>query len=125
MRRIVTTTNAPPPAGHYSQAVIASGEFLFVSGQTPRHPDGERMTGQPFVADARQALTNLKAIVEAAGYDLAKDCVKVVVYLRDLGDKSEFDAVFAEFTGPQPPARSIVQSSFKDFSVEIEAVLVR
>lgn len=124
MIKQVVTTVSPPPAGTYSQAIVANGEFLFVSGQTPRLADGTRIRGA-FRDDARQAMENVKAIADAAGYDLRMHFVKAVIYLSKMSDKTDFDSVFAEYVGHIPPARSIVQSSFTDFTVEIEAVLVR
>lgn len=125
MIRPVVTPSAPPPAGTYSQAMEASGAFLFISGQTPRLPDGTRFKGRPFEDDIHQVMRNLSAIAEAAGYDLRTGCVKVLAYLTDLENKAVFDRVYAEYVGSPPPARSVVQSSFTDFSVEVEAILVR
>ncbi|MGI6245913.1 MAG: RidA family protein [Pseudochelatococcus sp.] len=125
MKTAVHTERAPPPAGAYSQAVRASGEFLFISGQTPRLPDGTRLKNAPIAEQTRQAMANLAAIAEEAGYVFARDAVQVTVWLRDLADKTGFDAAYAEFVGPTPPARAIVQSGFTDFDLEVAAVLVR
>lgn len=124
MIKQITTATSPPPAGAYSQGIVTSGEFLFVSGQTPRLADGTRIRGA-FGDDARQAMENIKAIADAAGFDLRQHFVKAVVYLSKMSDKTEFDGVFAEYIGKVPPARSIVQSSFTEFTIEIEAILVR
>jgi 2-iminobutanoate/2-iminopropanoate deaminase len=125
MKKIIQTDKAPPPAGTYSQAVEASGTFVFVSGQTPRLPDGTRLTGAPFEAQARQTMENVCAVAEAAGCDLAAHCVQVTVYLKNLDDRHVFDAVFAQYVGKAPPARAIVQSTFIDFDVEVQAVLAK
>ncbi|GGF50485.1 enamine deaminase RidA [Azorhizobium oxalatiphilum] len=125
MIRPIVTPSAPPPAGTYSQAMEASGTFLFLSGQTPRLPDGTRLKDRPFEEDIHQVMRNLTAVAEAAGYNLKTDCVKVLAYLTDLSNKAVFDRVYAEYIGNPPPARSVVQSSFTDFSVEVEAILVR
>ncbi|MBW5434066.1 RidA family protein [Bradyrhizobium canariense] len=125
MIRKIVATAAPPPAGNYSQGIVASGEFLFISGQTPRLADGTRLKGRPFSDDARQVMNNVKEIAEAAGFDLATQCVKIVVYLTEWANKPEFDRVLAVYFPKTRPARTIVQSSFVDFSVELEAVLVR
>lgn len=125
MIRKIVTTAAPPPAGNYSQGIVASGEFLFISGQTPRLADGTRLKGHPFADDARQAMNNIKEIAEAAGFVLSTQCVKIVVYLTELANKTEFDRVFADYFHEIRPARSVVQSSFREFTVEVEAILVR
>lgn len=65
-RTPIETPTAPPPAGTYSQAIQANG-LLFVSGQTPRLPDGTRLNDQPFAVQARQTLTNLEHVAAAAG----------------------------------------------------------
>lgn len=124
IRQVVSVSAPPPPAGTYSQAIVAGGEFLFVSGQTPRLADGTRIRGA-FRDDARQAMENLKIVAEAAGYDLRKHFAKAVIYLSDMSNKTEFDSVFAEYVGEVPPARSIVQSSFTEFTIEVEGIFAR
>jgi reactive intermediate/imine deaminase len=121
-KNVVATDTAPPPAGTYSQAVLADGPFLFISGQTPRTADGTRLTGASLEAKARQALDNLAAVANAAGLSL-NDAVKVTVYLKDLAAKPEFENVYRDYFADPAPARSIVQSSFIDFDLEIDAIL--
>lgn len=121
-RRSVRTPDAPPPAGTYSQAIIAGG-FVFVSGQTPRLPDGTRLTGSPFDVQARQALRNLEAVARSAGSSL-RHATMVTVYLRDPGNRTIFDEVYREFVGSPFPARAIVQSELFGMEVEITAVLL-
>lgn len=120
----VTTTLAPAPAGTYSQAVRA-GAYVFVSGQTPREPDGgERLPPDtPFDQQVTQVLNNLRAVCRAADSDL-EQVVKVCVYLKDPALAPVFDAVYAQFfSGATLPARSVVQSSLLNASIEIDAVL--
>jgi 2-iminobutanoate/2-iminopropanoate deaminase len=117
----IATSAAPQAIGPYSQAIRA-GEWLFVSGQIPLPPDGGPIP-QEFAAQARQALANLKAIVEAAGGELAR-VVKVTVYLTDMGQFATFNEVYAEVFGPHRPARAVVQVAAlpRGVQVEVEAV---
>lgn len=122
-RETIKTDRAPPPAGHYCQAVRASGNFVFLAGQTPRTAAGDRLIGAEFADQARQTLDNLKAVTEAAGLTLA-DAVKVNVYLRRLDDKEEFDRIYAEYFIKPSAVRTLTQSNFVDFDIEIDAILL-
>lgn len=124
-KRSIASAEAPPPAGTYSQAIAARGEMVFIAGQTPRNPDGTRLPGGDFRAEATRAMQNVDALAKAAGCNLPEHCVHATVYLKDLADRFVFDEVFASFVGDIPPARAIVQSNFTDFTVEISAILVR
>ncbi|MDB5541656.1 MAG: hypothetical protein JWQ89_3383 [Devosia sp.] len=124
-KRIIVTDSAPPPAGAYAQAVEASGPFVFISGQTPRLPDGTRLTGAPFEQQARQTMENIKALAIAAGCDLATQCVQMTVYLRDLDNRELFDRVMAEYVSQSPPARAVVQSNLVGTALQVQAVLSR
>lgn len=118
----ITTTNAPPPAGTYSQAVIANG-FIFLSGQTPRLLDGTRVGDRPFDEQVEIALTNLEALAHACGSSMAA-AVKVTVYLRDPLCAKRFDEIYQDRVGHVPPARTLVQSDLPGFDVELDAILV-
>jgi 2-iminobutanoate/2-iminopropanoate deaminase len=122
-RRAVVTSAAPPPAGTYSQAIRSDGPLVFISGQTPRTLDGRRLIGVPFERQARLALDNLEAIAQAAGLSL-RNAVKVDVFLRDLKDRAEFDVIYATYVGEPLPARTLAQSNFTEFDVEVSAVLL-
>ncbi len=122
-REAITASAAPPPAGTYSQAIRAAGTFVFISGQTPRTSDGVRLKDTPFAQQARMTMDNLAAIASAAGLSL-QDAVKVDVFLRDLADRAVFDAIYAEYVGKPPPARTLTQSNFTEFDVEVSAMLV-
>ncbi|MDB6082760.1 MAG: endoribonuclease family protein 1 [Gammaproteobacteria bacterium] len=119
--RAIHTVRAPQPKGSYSQA-IACGNLLFLSGQTPRDLDGTRLSHLPFEDQARKALENLKAVAEAGNSTLG-NAVKVTVYLRDLANAAAFDAVYRDYISPPWPARTLVQSNFIDFEVEVDAIL--
>jgi len=118
----VTTYDAPLPAGHYSQAIVA-GNMIFVSGQIPVVPlTGDKVTGE-IGEQTFQALTNVKSIVTAAGGDLTT-IVRTTIYTTDDKNWEEINRVYADFFGQVQPARSIITVSalHYGFKVEIEAV---
>ncbi len=121
-KRIVFTDKAPKPIGPYSQGVVA-GCFLFVSGQIPIDPATGRLVTGSFEEQVRRVLENVKAIVEAAGASL-KDVVKITVYLRDISRFEEFNKIYAEYFGEEPPARVVVEVSRlpRDVDLEVEAI---
>jgi 2-iminobutanoate/2-iminopropanoate deaminase len=119
--RAINTVRAPQPRGSYNQA-IACGNLLFLSGQTPRNLDGRPLSHLSFENQARRALDNLKAIAEAGSFTL-ENAVKVTVYLRDLANAAAFDAVYRDYVSQPWPARTLVQSNFTDFELEVDAIL--
>ena len=121
MSRPVTTPDAPSPAGHYSQAVRA-GDLLFVSGQLSIRPDGTPVQGS-IEEQTVQALTNVRAIVEAAGGTL-ESIVKTTVYVTSIELWGRVDEAYAGFFGDHRPARAVIPSRdlHHGFLVEIEAV---
>ena len=125
MNQIVHTDKAPAAIGPYSQAVQA-GNMLFVSGQIPIDPATGVFAGEDIVTQTRQSLTNLKAILEAAGYSCA-DVVKTTVLLADMGDFAAMNAVYAEFFPENCPARAAfaVKELPRGARVEIEAVAAK
>lgn len=125
MKQNISTPNAPAPGGHYTQAVEWNG-LIFVSGQLPVEPvTGAKITGD-IGAQTRQALENVKAIVEAAGSDLAH-VLKTTVYISDISLWGAVNEVYADFFGPHRPARAVVPTRelHYGFLIEIEAVAAR
>ena len=121
-RRIIHTGQAPAAIGPYSQANQAGG-FLFTAGQIPLDPFTMEIVGETAAEQARQALMNAQAVVQAGGLTLA-DVVKVTVFIRDMGQFAAINQVYQDFFGNRPPARSVVEVSGlpKDVLVEIEMV---
>lgn len=120
--KVIKTSDAPQPAGTYSQAVLSSGPFLFVSGQTPRLINGKLLENASIEEQTKRVLENIQAIARSAGLEL-NDTVHMTVYLNDLAQKAQFENVYKTFFTDPLPARIVVQSSFKDFDVEISAIL--
>lgn len=121
-RRAFSSELAPPPAGTYSVAVQAGG-LVFLAGQTPRDRHNVRHGDKPFALQAKMALDNLEAAANAAGLSL-KDAVKVSVFLKNPADAKEFDAIYAGYVGDPPPARTLTQSNFVGFDIEVDAILL-
>ncbi len=122
MNKPIHTPKAPAAIGPYSQAVQA-GNMLFVSGQIPIDPATGEFAGNDITTQTRQSLTNVKAILEEAGYTCA-DVVKTTVLLANMGDFAAMNAVYAEFFTAPCPARAAfaVKDLPKGALVEIEAI---
>jgi len=121
---VISTPNAPQPAGHYSQAIVHK-DLVYVSGQLPIDPEtGEKRTGS-IEEQAEQALKNLAEILKAAGSDL-NQVVKTTVYVSDVGLWDRVNAVYARFFGEHRPARAVVppRDLHFGFQIEIEAIAV-
>ena len=120
--KTIQTDAAPAAIGPYSQAIVANG-FVFCSGQVAIDP----ATGQLLHADVREqtklVLTNLKAVLEAAGASF-DTVVKTTVFLKDMDDFSAMNEVYAAMFGDSRPARAAVEVARlpKDVDVEIDAV---
>ncbi len=104
--KVISTDNAPAAIGPYVQGKIVGG-LLFASGQIPLDPKTGKLVEGGISAQAKQALTNVKALVEAAGSDMSK-VVKTTCFLKDIADFSAFNEVYATFFSGDAPARSCV-----------------
>lgn len=122
MNQPIHTPNAPAAIGPYSQAIQA-GNTLYVSGQIPIDPATGAFSGEDITTQTRQSLTNVKNILEAAGYSL-NDVVKTTVLLADIADFAAMNAVYAEFFCDNRPARACfaVKDLPRAALVEIEAI---
>ncbi|WP_290885513.1 RidA family protein [Arenimonas sp.] len=120
----ISTERAPAAIGPYSQAVRAGGT-VYLSGQIPLDPaTGELVTGD-ISTQTRRVFDNLKAVCEAAGGSL-DGVVRVGIYVMDLSDFAQVNAVMAEYFQAPYPARSTIQVAGlpKGARVEVDAVLV-
>jgi 2-iminobutanoate/2-iminopropanoate deaminase len=124
-RDVVATAAAPAAIGPYSQAVRV-GNLVFCSGQIALDPKtGQMVAAGDVVAQTRQVMANLTAVLEAAGATLAQ-VAKTTIFLVDLGDFTAVNQVYGESFPSAPPARATVQVSRlpRDARVEIEAIAV-
>lgn len=120
----IATESAPPPAGHYEQARVHNG-VVYVSGQLPVDPiDANRCVGS-IEEQTRQALSNVEAILQAAGSDL-DHVLKTTVYIADIALWDRVNDVYAAAFGEHRPARAVVPTRelHHGFQVEIEAIAV-
>lgn len=122
MKKIISTQDAPKAIGPYSQAVQA-GDFLYISGQIPIDPKTGEFAGNDIKTQTRQSLTNICAILQAAGCSI-EQVVKVNVYLNDMNDFTAMNEVYGEFFTKDYPARAAVEVAKlpKAALVEIEAI---
>ncbi len=125
MKEIVATNKAPQAIGPYSQAVVV-GNMIFTSGMIPIVPEtGEVLEGD-ITAQATQAIGNLIALLKEVGAS-AESVVKTTVFIKNMDDFAEVNAVYATFFKNNFPARSCVEVARlpKDVLIEIEAVAVK
>ena len=119
---VISTPNAPKPAGHYSQAIVHNN-LVYVSGQLPIDPEsGEKRIGS-IEEQTEQALKNLSEILLAAGSNL-NQVLKTTVYISDIELWDRVNAVYARFFGEHRPARAVVptRNLHFGFQIEIEAI---
>jgi 2-iminobutanoate/2-iminopropanoate deaminase len=123
MRKPVVTPAAPTPRGVYSQAIVAGGPFVFVSGQGPADPaSGELLLGS-FREQAEQTFRNVGALLVAAGTTWA-NVVKVNVYLADMKDFQAMNEVYRTFAVEPYPARTTVGAALGQIAIEVDCVAV-
>jgi 2-iminobutanoate/2-iminopropanoate deaminase len=121
-RERVHAVGAPAPIGPYNQAIRAGG-FLFCSGQVAIDPVAGKLIDGDVAAQARQAMTNLGAVLAAGGASF-DDVVKTTIFLVDMADFAAVNAAYGERFGETPPARSTVAVAALPLGarVEIEAI---
>jgi 2-iminobutanoate/2-iminopropanoate deaminase len=122
MAEKIYTDKAPAAIGPYSQAIVVGG-LVFTSGQIPINPQTNSIEAVTIEDQTRQAINNLKNVLEAAGSSLAS-VVKTTVFIKDMNDFAALNGVYAEMFGETKPARSCVEVARlpKDVKVEIEAI---
>lgn len=122
MLRTIQTDQAPKAIGPYSQAV-AVGQFLYTSGQIPLDPQTQTIAGTTIQEQTKQVLANLDAVLAAAGTSWAQ-VVKTTVFMTDLTEFAEMNAIYEAHLGTAKPARSTVQVAALPRNVKIEIELV-
>ena len=126
-KTIIQTPEAPAAIGTYSQAVqTPAATMTFISGQIPLHPDSMTLVSEAFEEQAHRVFINLREIAEAAGGRLS-DCVKLTIYLTDLGEFAAVNEVMATYFAEPYPARAAIEVSAlpKQAQIEIDAIMVQ
>ena len=117
-KKIVVAEKAPKAIGPYS-AGMTLGNMVYTAGQLPVDAATGKIVEGGIEAEARQSLTNLKYILEAAGSGL-EYVVKTTCFLSDMSEFAQFNAVYAEFFTDKPPARSTVAVKTLPLNVHVE-----
>jgi 2-iminobutanoate/2-iminopropanoate deaminase len=118
----VFTDKAPPPGGHYSQAMVYNG-LVFVAGQLPFKPGSAEKIVGPIEEQAEQCLANLREILRAAGSDLNR-LLKVTIFISDIDLWGRVNAVYTRVLGEHKPARAVIpcKELHYGYQIEIEAI---
>ena len=121
-KKAINTEKAPKAIGPYSQA-IQVGNLVYTSGQLPINPTTGAFPEGGIKEQTRQSLCNIQAILEEAGLTMS-NVVKTTVFLADMNDFADMNAIYAEFLTQPYPARSAVavKTLPKNALVEIEVV---
>jgi len=126
-RKVISTSSAPAPVGPYNQAIAASGQLLFVSGQIAIDPSSNQIVYNDDVAkQTERVMANIQAVLEAAGAKF-ENVVKTTIFLKDMNDFATVNQVYGGYFDPEnAPARACVEASRlpKDVLVEIECIAV-
>ena len=122
MKTIISTPKAPAAIGPYSQADLVNG-MLFTSGVIPIDPETNTLVEGDVTVQARQAIGNLKNLIEASGSSMDK-VVKTTVFIKDMNDFGKINDIYKDFFTSDFPARSCVEVARlpKDVLIEIEAI---
>ncbi len=122
MREVISTKDGPQAIGPYSQAIKANG-MVFVSGQVAIDPANQQVISGDVAMQTDRVLTNLAAILKAAGSGLEK-VVRSTVFLKNMNDFTAMNAVYGKYFNSAPPARSTVEVARlpKDVLVEIDVI---
>jgi 2-iminobutanoate/2-iminopropanoate deaminase len=126
MTNAIATKDAPAAIGPYSQAVRASGELVFLSGQIPLDPATGKLVEGDIGAQTRRVMENLRAVLAAAGCGFG-DVVRSTIYLVDLAHFSVVNEAYGAYLEEPYPARATVQVAAlpRGAQVEIDMVAVR
>lgn len=122
MKRVISSGDAPTAIGAYSQATT-DGCLVFTAGQIALTPEGDLLDNEPIDVQTRQALENIKGILESEGLSL-HHVLKTTVYLEDMNQFDAMNEAYGEYFPDNPPARSAVEVAAlpKGVAVEIEAI---
>ena len=122
MKKIISTPHAPAAIGPYSQAVLAGG-VLYTAGQIAIVPETGELDLSNITAETHQVMKNLESVLSAAEMDFS-NVAKCTIFLKDMNQYAEINAVYAQYFSDNPPAREAVQVSCLPKNVNVEISLV-
>src|SRR4051794_33542951 len=124
MKEVISRSDVPSPSLPFSAGIKANG-FIFTAGQVGTDPRTGQIAGADVAAQTRQAIDNLRAILEAGGSSLGQ-LVKTTVFLSDLRTFDEMNAVYRELIPEPRPGRSTIEARLArpELLVEIEGIAV-
>ncbi|MCG9792582.1 RidA family protein [Flavobacterium algicola] len=123
MKKIIFTEDAPAPIGPYNQAVL-SNDTLYISGQIALDPKTGELINETIVAETKQVMENLKAVLEAAGMTF-ENVVKATIFITDMNDFTSINSVYGSYLNEKTaPARETVQVSCLPKNVNIEISMI-
>jgi reactive intermediate/imine deaminase len=124
MKEVISRSDVPTPSLPFSAGIKANG-FIFTAGQVGTDPRSGQIAGPDVAAQTRQAIDNLRAILEAGGSSLGQ-LVKTTVFLSDLRTFDEMNAVYRELIPEPRPGRSTIEARLArpDLLVEIEGIAI-
>jgi 2-iminobutanoate/2-iminopropanoate deaminase len=124
MRKEIRTDKGAAPQGPYSQAIVAEGKTVYVSGQGPVDPETGEMQLGTFREQAELAFKNVGTLLEAAGTSWA-NALKVGIFLADLGNFPEMNEIYQTYVSEPFPARTTVQAGLPPkMLIEVDCIAV-
>lgn len=118
MKKVISIPGAPAPIGPYSQAILKN-DTLYVSGQIPLNPFSGELVTDSIQNATHQVMKNIFALLEEAGLTI-DNVVKCSIFLKDLNDFAEMNAIYGSYFNEVPPARETVQVAKLPLDVPIE-----
>lgn len=120
--QLISTADAPAPAGHYSQAVVHNG-VVYVAGQLAITPGQKEHRVGSITEQTEQTLRNVQAILRAAGSDLDR-VLQMTIYISDIALWGEVNATYVRIMGDHRPARAVVpvKDLHYGYQIEIQAI---
>ena len=122
MKKIISTPDAPAAIGPYNQAVLAGG-VLYTAGQIAIVPETGELDLSNITAETHQVMKNLRSVLSAAEMDFS-NVAKCTIFLKDMNQYAEINAVYAQYFSDSPPAREAVQVTRLPKNVNVEISLV-
>ena len=123
MKTIIQTEAAPAPIGPYNQAILQNGT-LYVSGQIPLNPISGEIVNSDIVAETKQVMENLKAVLSEADMTF-ENVIKTSIFVSDMHDFSKINAIYGQyFKADTAPARETIEVSNLPKFVNVEISLI-